>query len=192
MYGIYTIGQLLTPMTQAEKEQLNKTISFTVDTTPVTINITGAEIVTRLLQLFSTFNFVHCNTVSDFITFYNNWYSTFERSLKLSAIALYTEYKPLENFDRYEDEYTDTSTPVGGSTSTTTSDTYTGSSAEMSSTTNSITAGTKTDTKHGKQHLHGNIGVTKSQEMVKSEIELRMTYNLIDLILSALSRDEIF
>ena len=192
MPSLYNIGQLLAPMTSAEKTMLDKTITFTPNSEQVTISISGSDIVTRLLQMYSTFKFVHCNTVTDFITFYNNWYSTFEHSLKLSAIALYTEYKPLENFDRYEDEYTDTSTPYGGSTSTTKSDTYTGSSADMSETTTNISQGTHTDTKHGKQHLHGNIGVTKSQDMVKSEIELRMSCNIIDLIITAIARDEIF
>lgn len=38
-------------------------------------------------------------------------------------------------------------------------------------------------------HLYGNIGVTKSQEMIRDEIELRETYNIYEIVANMLYKD---
>lgn len=94
------------------------------------------------------------------------------------AKALQVEYEPLENFDRQE-FYTDTHTGVqtGNSSSTSTGKAtgfnsdglVTTDGADSSATANSNTSDTATHT----GRLHGNIGVTTSQQMLQSEIDLR-------------------
>lgn len=94
------------------------------------------------------------------------------------AKALQVEYEPLENFNRHE-EYTDTSTDKGTGKSTAES---TGKSTGYNSGSLVVTDGaessanTDTLTEHMSAHtgrLHGNIGVTTSQQMLQSEIDLR-------------------
>lgn len=67
------------------------------------------------------------------------------------------------------------STSTNGSSEATSSD-----SSSSSSTNNSSTSENKQSEHDG--HLYGNIGVTKSQEMLKDEIEVRERFNIIDLI----------
>ena len=115
--------------------------------------------------------------------------ATFERWINLAAI----EYAPLENYDRMEhwtDEVDGTgSAESSGSVNTTTSDTseLTKSAYDQSTyspyemTTNGGTVGTTTsdttgttmsnDSEHDGR-VHGNIGVTSSQQLWLSEAEL--------------------
>ena len=94
------------------------------------------------------------------------------------AKALQVEYEPLENFDRHE-EYTDKSTDKGTGTSNSES---TGKATGYNSGSlvavdgSESSANTDTLTEHTSSHtgrLHGNIGVTTSQQMLQSEIDLR-------------------
>ena len=110
----------------------------------------------------------------------NSW----ERMLE----ALSEKYNPLHNFDRNE-EYTDNET--GNNTSSNTN-TVTGTTTEQTTGFNSETfvdrgkqdiSGNTSSTGNSnatKQSTHtarlfGNIGVTKSQEMLKDELEVRKT-----------------
>ena len=114
--------------------------------------------------------------------FSNAWQPTFERWV--NALAL--EYNPLENYDRKED-WTDTrnghnsGTTSGRTNSTTTNkvsaydagddltvhdqDTLVG--ADSSSSSGESHEGAKHDGR-----VHGNIGVTTSQQMLQSELDL--------------------
>lgn len=107
--------------------------------------------------------------------------------------ALSIEYAPLENYDRHED-WTDHSEGTGSSDSSGTVNTTNSDTSELNKsaydessyspyekTTNSGTVGTTstddTDTSmendaahHGR--IHGNIGVTTSQQMLTAELEL--------------------
>lgn len=107
------------------------------------------------------------------------YYRTFDKWLK----ALNIEYNPLENYDRIE-EFTDDNSSIG----TTQTDTSGNSQANVSaydantmqpssSDSNSQTA---TGTAEGSTHsthngrTHGNIGVTTSQQMLQSELDVAM------------------
>ena len=130
--------------------------------------------------------------------FSDTWQPTFERWVKALAI----EYNPLENYDRKEDwsdtrnasESGSTSGSSSSSTSGTTSSTTTnkvsaydagdalttrdqaqtyGADGSSSSGTSSGTSSSKTS--EGAKHdgrIHGNIGVTTSQTMLLSELDL--------------------
>lgn len=122
--------------------------------------------------------------------FSNAWQPAFERWVKALAI----EYNPLENYDRKE-EWSDTrngktSGTTSGSTSGTTSSTTTNKvsaydagdalttrdqtqlyGADSSSSSGSNSQSTSEGAKH-KGRTHGNIGVTTSQQMLMSELDL--------------------
>ena len=152
---------------------------------------------------------------SDFETLYTNpiflhdaiqiWsnvhYATFERWIK----ALSIEYNPLENYDRMED-WTDEreTTGTGESTSTGTSgstaenkrsafdsstyqpneeDTISGTATD---TTTNETSGTDDATHSGR--IHGNIGVTTSQQMLTQELDIGY-WNVYEKITEMFLRD---
>lgn len=96
------------------------------------------------------------------------------------ATALFEDYNPLHNFDRYEDSTDDESTTSSGSAdSVNTVNGYNGDAEHDRQNTNG-----KSETKHGNihnAHLYGNIGVTTSAQMLEGELEIRK-HDLISII----------
>ena len=114
--------------------------------------------------------------------FSNAWQPTFERWV--NALAL--EYNPLENYDRKED-WTDTrnghnSGTTSGTTSSTTTNKVSAYDAGDDLTTHDQDTlyGADSSSSSGESHegakhdgrVHGNIGVTTSQQMLMSELDL--------------------
>lgn len=122
--------------------------------------------------------------------FSDTWQPTFERWVKALAI----EYNPLENYDRKED-WSDTrnasdsgtsSSSTSGTTSSTTTNKVSAYDAGDALTTRdqaqtygadgSSSSGSSSSSSHeGAKHdgrIHGNIGVTTSQQMLISELDL--------------------
>ena len=115
--------------------------------------------------------------------------STFQRWVDALAI----EYAPLENYDRHED-WTDTLDSDGTSRTTGTNDTSTSGTATtdvsaydstgyqpkdkvttsetVDNDTSENNTSTLDNTGHHTGHIHGNIGVTTSQQMLESELDL--------------------
>lgn len=128
------------------------------------------------------------------VDFFSMWQWKFEKLAK----TLDLEYNPIENYDRYEDsthttahsgqDKTENTGEVTTSPNTVTEGDYYGfnlteGSRPVDKTT--VTGSDQTDTNststmtHGHQealtvdsHIHGNIGVTTSQQMIQSEKEL--------------------
>lgn len=121
------------------------------------------------------------------------WSNTFDRWNK----ALKLEYNPLENYDRQEDwtdggsaSGTESGTSSGNTSGTTSSTTSNNVSADdavdftpkdqtvVSGTDSTNSSGTSSLTKsdtHNNTHsgrVHGNIGVTTSQQMLQSELDI--------------------
>ena len=114
--------------------------------------------------------------------FANVWQPTFERWVNALAI----DYDPLENYDRRED-WADTRTgQTSGTTSGTTSNTLTNKVSaydagdDLTTRGQDINSGADSSSSSGESHegaehhgrIHGNIGVTTSQQMLQSELEL--------------------
>lgn len=114
--------------------------------------------------------------------FSNAWQPTFERWV--NALAL--EYNPLENYDRKED-WTDTrnghnSGTTSGRTNSTTTNKVSAYDAGDDLTTHDqdTLVGADSSSSTGESHegarhdgrVHGNIGVTTSQQMLMSELDL--------------------
>ena len=114
--------------------------------------------------------------------FSDAWQPTFERWVK--ALAL--EYNPLENYDRKEDWADIRSGSTSGSTSGTTGATTTNkisaydagdalttrSQDEIHGSDSSTSLGSSTEGANHSGRIHGNIGVTTSQQMLQSELDL--------------------
>lgn len=139
----------------------------------------------------------------------HKWWRTFEKWVN----ALNVKYAPLDNYDRYED-YTDTHTGSGSIDTTTTLDNTVTDDAtsegkvnaydstsyqpkeltdydntttlDSDGTSNTTTSDSKTIEHHA--HLHGNIGVTTSQQMLQAELDVQR-FNLIEQITDIFLRE---
>ena len=138
----------------------------------------------------------------------SKWYRTFDKWVKALAI----EYSPLENYDRMED-WTDTRNKHDSSEDDTTgssnvkdkgtnenkvsafdsSDYQPSEKSETDTTTDSTNTGNmkhKGEEHEGSKHtgrIHGNVGVTTSQQMLVSELELaewNLYEHITDIFLS--------
>lgn len=136
--------------------------------------------------------------VTDFKLFklmINNFFKTKESSYNRLYLALIEEYNPIHNYDRYEDRkenrkniknddnVLDTSTEDEDTVSASNSSIYqpkTKQTGKLKSTDKRIINDNEDYTTEN--HLYGNIGVTTSQQMLESEIRLRIENNIYDLI----------
>lgn len=94
------------------------------------------------------------------------------------------EYQPIENYDRYED-ITETGKSNGKSNSSGTSlysefpmESPLKKSVNNTDSNSSANSEANTDTQR-KAHIHGNIGVTTSQQMLESEINLQKQLSML-------------
>ena len=94
------------------------------------------------------------------------------------------EYQPIENYDRYED-ITETGKSNGKSNSSGTSlysefpmESPLKKSVNNTDSNSSANSEANTDTTR-KAHIHGNIGVTTSQQMLESEINLQKQLSML-------------
>lgn len=121
------------------------------------------------------------------------WSRKWQRTFEKWAAALKIEYSPLENYDRYE-EYSDSSSGSSHSTandsthatgngdtdhlrSSYDSDSYQPHDKDVTSSGSDSTSDAESSAVNESQsshtgHLHGNIGVTTSQQMLESELSI--------------------
>lgn len=137
--------------------------------------------------MYADYNFLH----DVILNFFKTHYRTFDKW----QTALDIDYAPLENYDRQE-TYTGSGSnsgqdsSSGSGTSTLTKAAYNSSSYEpyeQNSDSNSISgssSGSFTDSHT--LRVHGNIGVTTSQQMLQSELDIAR-FNIIDQIADMLS-----
>ena len=96
------------------------------------------------------------------------------------ATALFEDYNPLHNFDRFEESSDDeTNNSSGDANSVNTVNGYNGDDEHDKQTTHG-TDSSKRGNKH-KAHLYGNIGVTTSAQMLEGELAIRKS-DLINII----------
>lgn len=189
------IKDILSTLTAEELAGINWTLKDKEGTDLVTV--TGSQVVYTILKSYSTFNFVHFNTKTDFLVDYASFKAINQKSFDNIAQALYTTYNPIENYDRYEDEYTDksTTTPAGSTIMTSESDAYdTSSTKNTVTTTTGYGAGTKTEvqTDSAEKHIHGNIGVAETSQIILHEIQMRMACALAEIITKHYALKEIY
>lgn len=141
---------------------------------------TSGDILRRIRSRCGCFKPLYPYSTTEELSYFHDEMANWANNLKYSWIQLFiayvTEYNPLENYDRTRHE---TVVLEGASTTDTTTtahvapdseETYynTGKSVVDNDTTTDNT--TTTDSRD-----HGNVGVTTSQQMLQSELDLRST-----------------
>lgn len=96
------------------------------------------------------------------------------------ATALFEDYNPLHNFDRYEDSTDDENTASSGTANNVNTVNGYNGDAERDKQNTTGTSETKRGNKHA-AHLYGNIGVTTIAQMLEGELEIRK-HDLISII----------
>ena len=136
--------------------------------------------------MYSDFDFLH----DVILNFFKAHYRTFDKWIT----ALEIEYNPLENYDRSEqysgsNSHSDQDSSSGSGTSTLTKAAYNSSSYEPyeSNSDSSSMSGSASGTfsESHTSRIHGNIGVTTSQQMLESELEIAK-FNIYDSICNLL------
>ena len=122
------------------------------------------------------------------------WSYANQKSWESMCRALESEYNPIENYDRHEDS-SDTGHGVnsGSSSGTVTAraTSFESDTPKVTDSNSSDSSGTNTSESVYKHtsHIHGNIGVTTSQQMLESELKLRMTYNFTMIIVNSFKQN---
>lgn len=141
--------------------------------------ISSNTIINTFLQLYSRFECIHSDDKSDFINAWDNFCNIYRNAFKRMYDALEVDYNITDNYDK-----TSEITTIGTAESTTggtnenratTEDSalyYNQSMSSSNGTANSNSNSTVTE------HTHGNIGTTKSQDMILDEYILRKNTNL--------------
>lgn len=139
----------------------------------------------------------------------DKWWSKWKDAFYRWLLAIQSEYNPLENYDRIEDwtdkivddneiKQTGTVGTTGNNTSTNEKSAYDASTYQP---VNKVTDGiSTTDTRNLKDEIdnirdithkgkvHGNIGVTTSQQMLEAELKVRLN-NVYDMMTDCFIKD---
>lgn len=101
--------------------------------------------------------------------------------------ALNEEYNPLHNYDRHE-EWTDTSeaSVEGSNLNKQAGFNVSGDMADRDSSEQATSSEASSD--HD-GHVYGNIGVTTSAQMIAGELDVRVKYNMLDVICDSFKQE---
>ena len=183
-----------------ENELLNAEFSTYFN---VTVNnnvfVNGTYVCTNLATMFNSWSFpvfTDDTTIQNLISLWQTYIKEWQHSIDKMYDALYSDYNPLHNYDMLENESIGrkidktVTTPTGTTTQTNKSTTFDDTAyrdvEEITNSVNMTTEVTPSNTQtieniNGnfnnaeirKLSRSGNIGVTTSQQMIESEIELR-------------------
>ena len=183
-----------------ENELLNTEFSTYFN---VTVNnnvfVNGTYVCINLATMFNSWNFpvfTDDSTIQNLISLWQTYIKEWQHSIDKMYEALYSDYNPLHNYDMLENESIGrkidktVTTPTGTTTQTNKSTTFDDTAyRDVEEITNSVNMSTEVtpnntqtiDNIEGnfnnaeirKLSRSGNIGVTTSQQMIESEIELR-------------------
>ena len=151
--------------------------------------ISGNDIFYTLYHDYGNFHAYSAESLVDFMFDWNRFVRIHTHDFERMYTALTAIYNPIENYDKNSTITNNGSTganpenPFVTRTYQVADDTVnnTGDSAFIPQ--NKVATEGKTDTSNTMtEHTHGNIGVTKSSDMVRDEIALRTQYNLIETI----------
>ena len=177
------------------------------------VTISTSRILKYFKNHYSMFRSVHSDTVSDFVEVFNDFLYDYDREIKRIYEVINAEYNPLFNVEGTEERITGTKQDkVSVSPSTATTHAYERSNDDSGlvetnkNTIDSVSEGTTTadntltdegiegsynNIVHDKFMRKGNIGITKSTELLTSEIEVRMTTGFLKIVLSLFARQEL-
>lgn len=151
--------------------------------------LSGDDIFYTLMHDYSKFHVYSAETLVDFMFDWNRFVRIHTHDFERMYTALMAEYNPIENYDKHSEIINNGSTGANSNEPFTTrtyqvsDDTVNKSGDNAFIPQTKVSTEGKTDTSNTmNEHTHGNIGVTKSSDMVRDEIALRTQYNLIESI----------
>lgn len=151
--------------------------------------LSGDDIFYTLMHDYSKFHAYSAETLVDFMFDWNRFVRIHTHDFERMYTALTAEYSPIENYDKNSTITNNGSTganpqdPFITRTYQVADDTINNTGDNVFIPQNKVATQGKTDTSNTMtEHTHGNIGVTKSSDMVRDEIALRTQYNLIESI----------
>lgn len=151
--------------------------------------ISGLDIFHTLMHDYGNFHVYSADSLVDFMFEWNRFVRIHMHDFERMYTALTAIYNPIENYDK-NSTITNNSSTGANSKEPFVTRTYQVADDTLSNTGDNVfipqtkvaTEG-KTDTSNNMtEHTHGNIGVTKSSDMVRDEIALRTQYSLIETI----------
>lgn len=178
---------------------LNEEFTLTGNTTPFKITLfansenetilSGDDIFYTLMHDYSKFHVYSAETLVDFMYDWNRFVRIHTHDFERMYTALTAMYNPIENYDKNSTITNNGSTgsnpenPFVTRTYQVADDTVNNSGDSAFLPQNKVATEGKTDTSNTMtEHTHGNIGITKSSDMVRDEIALRTQYSLIETI----------
>lgn len=142
--------------------------------------VTADDVVPDLMLELAELEVIYPSTVT-MKRAIGDWSKSRVKAWNRIAEALDAEYNPIENYDRHED-WTDGAESSGG---------YLNKVAGFNSgdMTNQTSSDQKTDSssKHSGR-IHGNIGVTMAQDMIRAEIDMRTKFDMTHIIIDEFKR----
>ena len=160
--------------------------------------ISGFDIAHTLLHDYAHFRAYSVETYVEWIFEWTRFVRIHTHDLERIYTALYTEYLPLENYDKNSTITNVGSTGANAENPFTTrlyqvsDDTVNNSGDSAFIPQTKTTSEGKTDTSNTMtEHTHGNIGVTKSTDMLRDEVLTRIQYSLIETIVRMFAEMEL-
>ena len=151
--------------------------------------LSGDDIYYTLLHDYGNFNAYSAENLVDFMYNWNRFVRLHTHDFERMYTALTTIYNPIENYDKNSTITNNGSTganpekPFVTRTYQVADDTVNKNGDSAFIPQNKVATEGKTDTSNiMTEHTHGNIGVTKSSDMVRDEIALRTQYNMIETV----------
>lgn len=171
-----TVKTAIAKMTDIEKQH------FAITYNGSTL-VEHTDIISCLLQKYSTFELIHSNDTNEILSTWDNFKARYSHGFKRMYDALTAEYNPIENYDKYSDiSNTGTTSATSSADNTamaTTEDSANWNNTDKTTATASTSGNTSANTI---EHTHGNIGVMTAGQMISDTIALRTTNNLCDII----------
>lgn len=163
-----------------------------------TVTING-ELIGRTLQHdYGNFLAYSCETLVDFMFEYTRFVQLHKHDFERIYKALYADYNPIENYNKISQ------ISNNGSTGSKSDDKLTVTSYQVSDDTvnntgdsafiprdKAITSGVTETSNILRENTHGNIGVTKSTDMIHDEINLRVNNNFVKTICNMFAEMEL-
>lgn len=173
---------------------LDKSIAIT-DTFKITlfpntehsVEIDGDDISETLDHDFGNYTVIKCENHTDFIFEWNRFVRIHQHDFERIYTALYSDYNPIENYNKISTIIDDGETgatsnsPITSIIEQVADDTV--STANPYIPQNKTTSYGKTETDNTRtENTHGNIGTMTNQTMITDECNMRLRYNLINMI----------
>lgn len=166
-----TVLSVLLDITTPEKD-------FFALSSPV---VSGKDILDAIKHKYGSFYFAHVQDKYDLQVKWSEFKTIYGETIARVSTALSKEYNPIENYNK--DSTITTKNP------TVTAHTYTADDTTSMIENNKIV--TDSHNIEMTDNTHGNIGVTTNQQMINAETEMRVRYQIINVIVELFGNFEI-